>query len=48
MFRFAFLAGIAYFIGQLAYRVVQFVLSLIIITFLLSAVFVLDAIRLAG
>jgi hypothetical protein len=48
MFRFGILAGIAYFLGQLAYNIARFIVSAILITLLLGTVFILDAIRLSS
>jgi hypothetical protein len=47
MFRLAFLAGIAVFIGRIGYFFVQLCAGLIVAAFVLTSVFWLDAIRLA-
>jgi len=47
MFRLAFLAGIAVFIGRIGYMLAQLVAGLIVAGFVLTSVFWLNAIRLA-
>ena len=48
MFRFAFLAGIAYFIGRIAYTLTLFVFSILAMALLLGGIFYLDTIRLSA
>jgi asparagine N-glycosylation enzyme membrane subunit Stt3 len=48
MFKYSILGGIAFFIGQLAYRAVQLICGVLLASFLLLTVLVLDTIRLAS